>query len=505
MRLPLLLLFLFAATLASAAVTPLPGATPQQAPVGQFFPNPIRVQVTTAAGQPVPNASVRWAVMSPLQMEGSPHCFPDLGQNCDTTADANGVATLPRMKATAAGRFTVAVFFDGANQTTSRADIVLEALPFVTPASLQVASGAGQRAVIRTGFVQRFRVRALRNDGSPLEGVKVTFSVDIGLPSGSFDPPLITGTNTAPVPDRSIATTDALGYAESAAFIAGWGLGTGQVTAQLFDANSSSYAETKIAFTNMNADGTLFTSFQDMWWAGSVENGWGMAVMQKGEQLFNVIFAYDAAGNPTWLVQSGGVWVSGLGSNYIGRLDTPTGSPYFAYDPGRFKIGDFYSFGDISFKGPAAGVITGSFTGSQGPQLTLMVKQVQRFDFSTNSVSPIQGVGGMWWGGSSQAGWGISILEQKGGLFVTWFTYDAQGKATWFFMPSGSWADGATWRGTIYRATSSPWVGQGYDPSKLQVTAVGTFELRFAGTAAATFQYTAEGHQGTLALERYPF
>jgi hypothetical protein len=46
--------------------------------------------------------------------------------------------------------------------------------------------------------------------------------------------------------------------------------------------------------------------WQDLWWSGSVENGWGMSVVQHRDQLFSVIYAYDAAGAPTWYVMSGG-------------------------------------------------------------------------------------------------------------------------------------------------------------------------------------------------------
>src|SRR5688572_14920217 len=48
--------------------------------------------------------------------------------------------------------------------------------------------------------------------------------------------------------------------------------------------------------------------FQDMWWGGTGENGWGMSVVQHGERLFVAIYAYDAAGAPTWYVMPGGTW-----------------------------------------------------------------------------------------------------------------------------------------------------------------------------------------------------
>src|SRR4051812_77685 len=52
--------FLALAAPAWAVVTPLPGASPQVAPAGQTFANPVSVRVTDAQGAPVPGAVVTW-------------------------------------------------------------------------------------------------------------------------------------------------------------------------------------------------------------------------------------------------------------------------------------------------------------------------------------------------------------------------------------------------------------------------------------------------------------
>ena len=58
-----------------------------------------------------------------------------------------------------------------------------------------------------------------------------------------------------------------------------------------------------------------------------------------------------------------------------------------------------------------------------------------------------------------RSGWGISLMEQPGGVFAVWFTYDANGDPTWFVMPTGTWEDGMTYSGTLYKTHSSPWFG----------------------------------------------
>ena len=71
-------------------------------------------------------------------------------------------------------------------------------------------------------------------------------------------------------------------------------------------------------------------------------------------------------------------------------------------------------------------------------------------------------------------------------------------------MPDGAWTSSDTYEGHVYRTTGSPWIGHDYDPTKLQVFAAGTFRIRFNGDAA-TFDYTVDGHTGTMPLVREAF
>ncbi len=42
-------------------------------------------------------------------------------------------------------------------------------------------------------------------------------------------------------------------------------------------------------------------NYQDMWWNRD-ESGWGLAIAHQGDTLFTVLFTYDDAGHPLWLV-----------------------------------------------------------------------------------------------------------------------------------------------------------------------------------------------------------
>ena len=238
--------------------------------------------------------------------------------------------------------------------------------------------------------------------------------------------------------------------------------------------------------------------WQDMWWAGPAENGWGMSLVQHGDMLFGVIYAYDEAGKPTWWVMPGGKW-NEAHTAFTGALYSPRGTPFHAYDAARFAVG------------PSLGSATIHFTAANTAELEYTLggattrKSMSRQLFGPADVALPSGVGDMWWGGVAQNGWGIAVLQQYRTLFMVWFTYDAAGAPTWFVMPQGSWMDATTYEGRILRTTGAPWLGRAYDPSRFSSVDVGSYRLRLEGTGAATLGYSIEGRSGMLELTRQPF
>ena len=150
----------------------------------------------------------------------------------------------------------------------------------------------------------------------------------------------------------------------------------------------------------------------------------------------------------------------------------------------------------IDFEGESAARLSFSKDGK------FVNKALKPQDFTGDLPSPQQGLADMWWGGLSQNGWGIAILEQFGNLFSVWFTYDEDGKPTWFVMPGGEWKDSTTFSGTIYRTSGSAWLERPYDASQLRVGAVGTYSFRFATKDRATFEHSVDGRSGAADITR---
>jgi hypothetical protein len=239
--------------------------------------------------------------------------------------------------------------------------------------------------------------------------------------------------------------------------------------------------------------------WQDLWWSGSAENGWGMSIVQHRDMLFTMLYAYDDVGKPTWYVMPAGEW-NAARTAFTGDVFLPRGTPYSAYDASRFSIGAPVGRATITFDAADRASLDYTISGRSGR------KSISRTLFGEGGASTIAGLGDMWWGGVAQNGWGFSMLQQGREIFTLWFTYDETGAATWFAMPAGFWIDARTYRGALYRSSGSPWLGHDYDATQFRMSEIGWYVTRFNEDGTATFQYSVGGAATSpLPLERIPF
>jgi lysyl endopeptidase len=122
------------------------------------------------------------------------------------------------------------------------------------------------------------------------------------------------------------------------------------------------------------------------------------------------------------------------------------------------------------------------------------------------TAAPFANFSDIWWGGPSESGWGLNILQHpSNGVFIVWYTYDAQGKRIWYVVSDGTWTSSARFTGRLYVTSGPGYNNPAYNPANFHVTEVGTGTLDFTSAEAGTWSYVVNGVAGTKAITRSPF
>jgi photosystem II stability/assembly factor-like uncharacterized protein len=246
----------------------------------------------------------------------------------------------------------------------------------------------------------------------------------------------------------------------------------------------------KATITQTPGGGDRPLDYSDMWWAGQSESGWGMSIQQHASNVqFNAIYAYDAQGQPRWYVMPGGTWNANF-TVYSGLLYQPTGAPLNSYNPASLAVGAPSGNATLTFTSAGSATLAYTINGVSGQ------KSITRQAFGSGTA-PLQ-VADLWWGGTSQNGWGINIAQQAGTLFSVWYTYGGDGRAQWYVMPGGSW-NGTTYSGPFFATSGPQWLGVSFNPAQVAVQQMGTMSFNFsdANNAVMTYTFTAGPFAGT--------
>jgi hypothetical protein len=111
----------------------------------------------------------------------------------------------------------------------------------------------------------------------------------------------------------------------------------------------------------------------------------------------------------------------------------------------------------------------------------------------------------LWWK-PDESGWGASIVQQGETAFVMVFAYAADGSARWYVASDArviAYAPGTlpVFSGTLYR-TRGPWHGGPFDPSRVEMTPVGTVGIETLAADRLRLHFDAEGSVTIKELER---
>ncbi len=107
------------------------------------------------------------------------------------------------------------------------------------------------------------------------------------------------------------------------------------------------------------------------------------------------------------------------------------------------------------------------------------------------------------WDVLSEGGRGLSIFQfpaPANTLFVLWFVYDGQGRASWYQLDPG-WTGVDVASGRVVRWTGPAW-GPTYNPANRSFVETGNFTLTFTSATSATFAYNVDGVNRTVTLRK---
>lgn len=287
---------------------------------------------------------------------------------------------------------------------------------------------------------------------------------------------------------------------------AGWDLAlrldSGRAVVSYYDFGRG---DLKLAVTDLGT-ASIPPNYTALWWNFD-ESGWGINFSHQGDTVFGTLFTYDAAGEPLWLVMSGGAKQSD--GSFSGALYRTTGPPFDAIPFTPIGPSNYTLVGTMSviFFGDS-GSLSYSVDG------TVVNKTIRKLVFGVASPTCRSTTGGrtalvnyqdLWWN-PAESGWGINITHQGDIIFATLFTYDANGKGLWL-LASGAMkqADGS-YLGDLYRTTGPAFNAAPFSPiGPANYTSLGTMRFSFSSGESGTLTYTVNGATVVKTISRLQF
>ncbi|HUP28857.1 MAG TPA: hypothetical protein VM122_01700 [Usitatibacter sp.] len=238
-----------------------------------------------------------------------------------------------------------------------------------------------------------------------------------------------------------------------------------------------------------------------LWWndPDNSEAGWGVNLSHHGNIVFLSWFTYDTAGTAMWLFMSNAARTAT--NTYSGEIYRSTGAPFDAYNPASFNLGPSVGTGTLTFSDEGHGRFSYIVNGiSQS-------KNIKRYIFGPLPTCDQSGAAATnftdLWGLTSEAGWGVNVVQQNNIVFASWFTYAADGRGTWFFGSGLTRTSGNTFTGDLFRASSGPAFNtNNWSATPVVAPKVGTATLNFTGPSTGTFSYTVDSVTQTKNIAR---
>jgi N-acetylmuramoyl-L-alanine amidase len=238
---------------------------------------------------------------------------------------------------------------------------------------------------------------------------------------------------------------------------------------------------------------TAETPYGGMWWVPT-ESGWGLSITQHRDLLFAAIYSFGPDGQARWWVVPNCPILNRQCEGEVFQVEGGT-RPSEPWNGSRITLQN-------------AGTATLRFSDDHTAQFewrqagNRITRAIVRNRFAETAQTPQPDYSDLWWN-ASESGWGVALTQQSDTVFVAWYAFGSDGRASWLVGPSCRLQNGRC-RSELYRVNggsslSGPWM-----PS-LAVTPVGDLDISFTDASLAVMTYTIDGTSGSRTITRNPF
>jgi subtilisin family serine protease len=236
-------------------------------------------------------------------------------------------------------------------------------------------------------------------------------------------------------------------------------------------------------------------------WGNTNEPGWGLTITQHGNMNFAAIFTYDQANQPTWYAMSScPLLTAGSCSGEMSKI-TGGSSPLVPWNGAGKQVSSAGS-GTLTFDSADRARFSYTLNGVAGS------KSIEKLSFSNGTPPFAVDYTDIWWN-PAESGWGVALTQDRGMIFVAWFSYDSKGDPTWYAASACPLASTSTSNngcsGDIYQLKGVSSLTDIWNASNKVVTKVGSVNLSFSDANNGVMSYTLDGVVGTRNITRLPF
>ena len=229
-------------------------------------------------------------------------------------------------------------------------------------------------------------------------------------------------------------------------------------------------------------------------WSNAEEAGWGLGVTQHGNTNFVVSYSFDLAGRPTWYAMSSCTLAASSCSGDIYRVSGGT-PPTQAWSGAGLVVGKVGT-GRLDFSDLDHGNFSFTLDGVSGTKI------ITRRSFAAGMAVPAVDYSDLWWS-PGEAGWGATLTQQSGVIFVALHSYDWSGQPLWY-VASNCQLVGSSCNADLYQVSGGYPLTQAWSGTSGAVR-VGSLSLSFSDAATGTMTYSINGAVASRSIARQPF